>query len=76
MPAVLSVVRLSTTPIKGLSLDHPSSVELTTHGAAGDRRLFLADREGGAPRRTAQRPPLPLAAPIAPDRPRLEAIPG
>ena len=62
MPAALSVVRLSTTPIKGLALDHPSSIELTTHGAVGDRQFFLADEEGRIQSCTANAELLPLAA--------------
>jgi uncharacterized protein YcbX len=37
------ITRLSTTPIKGLALDHPDAVELTPTGAAGDRDFFLVD---------------------------------
>lgn len=44
MPA--TVVRISTTPIKGLALDHPESVELTRGGVPGDRAFFLVDRKG------------------------------
>lgn len=42
-----TVARLSTTPVKGLVLHHPDSIELTTQGAAGDRLFFLVDDEGG-----------------------------
>lgn len=76
MPAALSVVRLSTTPIKGLSLDHPSSIELTTHGAAGDRRFFLADEEGRIQSCTANADLLPLAARFDQDSRRLEVVRG
>ncbi|VXC29017.1 MOSC N-terminal beta barrel domain-containing protein [Nocardioides sp. AX2bis] len=47
MPPEYTVTRLSTTPVKGLMLDHPDSIELTTQGAAGDRLFFLVDDEGG-----------------------------
>jgi len=41
-----TVTRLSTTPVKGLSLHHPDSIELTTHGAVGDRLFYLLDDAG------------------------------
>jgi uncharacterized protein len=40
------VTRLSVTPVKGLSLQHPSSIELTARGAVGDRRFYLVDEAG------------------------------
>ena len=42
----LRVSLLSVTPIKGLGLHHPESVELTDSGVAGDRELFLVDAAG------------------------------
>lgn len=45
MSTVLRVERLSTTPIKGLLLQHPRSVELTRDGVPGDRRFFLLDAD-------------------------------
>jgi uncharacterized protein YcbX len=42
----LRVSLLSVTPIKGLGLHHPESVELTEGGVAGDRQLFLVDAAG------------------------------
>jgi uncharacterized protein YcbX len=42
----LRVSLLSVTPIKGLGLHHPESVELTEGGVAGDRELFLVDAAG------------------------------
>lgn len=46
MPTDYTVTRLSTTPVKGLTLHHPESIELTTHGAADDRRFYLIDDTG------------------------------
>lgn len=40
------MTRLSTTPVKGLALHHPQSIELGAQGAAGDRRLYLVDDSG------------------------------
>lgn len=37
---------LSVTPVKGLALHHPRSVELDAGGARGDRDFLLADPEG------------------------------
>ncbi|MBM3689377.1 MAG: MOSC domain-containing protein [Actinobacteria bacterium] len=39
----MRVTRLSTTPIKGLSLHHPQSVRVDETGAAGDRLFYLAN---------------------------------
>ncbi len=41
-----TITRLSVTAIKGLSLHHPESIDLTTHGAAGDRQFYLVDDTG------------------------------
>lgn len=41
-----TVTRLSTTPVKGLLLHHPSSIDLTTQGAVGDRQFYLVDDAG------------------------------
>jgi uncharacterized protein YcbX len=41
-----TVTRLSTTPVKGLMLHHPDSIELTELGAVGDRRFYLVDETG------------------------------
>lgn len=46
MPPELTVTRLSTTPVKGLLLQHPDSVDLTPQGAAGDRLFYLVDDTG------------------------------
>jgi uncharacterized protein YcbX len=42
----LRVTRLSTTPVKGLALHHPESIELTEHGVPGDREFYLVDHTG------------------------------
>ena len=39
----MHVSRLSTTPIKGLGLNHPDSIQVSESGAAGDRQFFLID---------------------------------
>ncbi len=41
------VTRLSTTPIKGLALHNPSSIDVAEGGAVGDRSFFLIDERGG-----------------------------
>ena len=41
-----TITRLSVTAIKGLALHHPDSIELTTHGAVGDRLFYLVDDDG------------------------------
>lgn len=43
---MLSVARLSTTPIRGFALHHPSSVELGWHGVLGDRRYTMLSEDG------------------------------
>ena len=42
-PAVPTVTKLFTTPIKGFALNEPTSVTLDTNGAVGDRDFFLVD---------------------------------
>jgi uncharacterized protein YcbX len=39
----MHVTRLSVTPVKGLALHHPESIEVTTAGVAGDRAFYLVD---------------------------------
>ena len=39
----MQITRLSVTPIKGLALSHPSSIDLTATGAVGDRLFYLVD---------------------------------
>jgi uncharacterized protein len=41
-----TVTRLSITPVKGLLLHHPDSIDLTAHGAVGDRLFYLVDSTG------------------------------
>ncbi len=47
MPTGYTITRLSTTPVKGLRLHHPDSVEVTAQGATGDRLFYLVDDDGG-----------------------------
>lgn len=37
------VSRLSIAPVRSLGLEHPESIDLTTHGVAEDRRFYLVD---------------------------------
>jgi uncharacterized protein YcbX len=46
VPSDRTVTRLSITPVKGLMLRHPDSIELTAHGAVGDRQFYLIDDTG------------------------------
>jgi uncharacterized protein YcbX len=46
VPIDSTVTRLSTTPVKGLLLHHPDSIDLTTQGAVGDRLFYLLDDTG------------------------------
>lgn len=41
-----SVSRISIAPVRGLGLEHPTSVELGPTGVLEDRRFFLADQGG------------------------------
>jgi uncharacterized protein len=41
-----TITRLSVTAVKGLSLHHPDSIDLTMHGAVGDRLFYLVDENG------------------------------
>jgi uncharacterized protein YcbX len=41
-----TVTRLSITPVKGLMLHHPDSIDLTAQGARGDRLFYLLDSTG------------------------------
>lgn len=72
MPPEYTVTRLSTTPVKGLMLHHPDSIELTKQGAAGDRLFFLVDDEGGLQSCTRNRGLYGLSAAYDPDSGRLE----
>jgi uncharacterized protein YcbX len=76
MPAVLSVARLSTVPVKGLSLDHPDTIDLTVHGAAGDRRFYLVDESGRLQSCTANAALLRLRARYDSHSRRLDVIRG
>ncbi len=46
MSVEFTITRLSTTPVKGLSLHHPASIDLTAQGPVGDRLFFLLDDQG------------------------------
>ena len=74
MPAVLTVARLSMTPIKGLALHHPRSIELTMQGAVGDRQFYLVDDAGRIQSCTANPDLLRLAARYDGNSRRLEVI--
>jgi hypothetical protein len=43
---VLSISRLSVTPVRSLALHHPDAVELTEHGVLDDRRFSLHTDDG------------------------------
>ena len=43
---MVSVSRLSFTPVRGLGLSHPDSIELTEMGLVQDRRFYLVDEHG------------------------------
>jgi uncharacterized protein len=43
---VITVSRLSVTPVKGLALHHPDEVTLTARGVEENRRFYLVDRAG------------------------------
>jgi len=43
---MMRVAQLSTTPVKGLALSHPDSVDLTGDGVDGDREFFLVTDDG------------------------------
>ncbi|MFI7067968.1 MOSC domain-containing protein [Kribbella sp. NPDC050124] len=46
MPISVTVTRLSITPVKGLALHHPDSIDLTSQGVVGDRLFYLVDDSG------------------------------
>jgi uncharacterized protein YcbX len=43
---MLTVSRLSTTPVRSLALQHPSSIELGPHGVEDDRRYSIHTQDG------------------------------
>jgi uncharacterized protein len=45
-PGGQTVTRLSITPVKGLLLHHPDSIDVTAQGAVGDRQFYLIDDTG------------------------------
>jgi uncharacterized protein YcbX len=46
VPIDLTITRLSVTPVKGLALHHPDSIDLRTEGVVGDRLFYLLDDRG------------------------------
>ncbi|WP_198588216.1 MOSC domain-containing protein [Geodermatophilus chilensis] len=76
MPVALRVARLSTTPVKGLALHHPHSIELTEHGAVGDRVFYLVDDTGRVQSLTANAELCALAAVYDDEDHRLEVTRG
>jgi uncharacterized protein YcbX len=46
MSRTMTVSRLSTTPVKGLGLHHPSHLDITPDGVVGDREFFLIEPSG------------------------------
>lgn len=44
---MLTVARLSTSPVRSLALHHPERIQLDEHGVLEDRRYFLLDEAGG-----------------------------
>jgi uncharacterized protein YcbX len=71
MAAGHRIARLSVTPIKGLQLHHPSSIDLTSSGAAGDRMFLLVDEKGKLQSCTRNQRLLELHAEYDPDRSHL-----
>lgn len=67
-----TITRLSTAPVKGLSLHHPESIDLTTEGAAGDRLFYLLDDTGAVQSCTANQGLFGLAATYDDETRRLE----
>ncbi|GGO88577.1 MOSC domain-containing protein [Nocardioides phosphati] len=56
------VTRLSITPVKGLQLHHPTSIEITPRGVPGDRQFLLVDAAGTLQSCTHHQALLPLRA--------------
>lgn len=46
MPGTPRVARLSIAPVRGLALQHPSSIDLVDGGVLEDRRFYLVDDQG------------------------------
>lgn len=46
MPGMPHVSRLSIAPVRGLALQHPTSIELVEGGVVEDRRFYLVDDHG------------------------------
>ena len=76
MPIGFTVSRLSITPIKGLLLNHPDSIDLTTQGVVNDRMFYLIDEAGGVQSCTRNRGLYGLRAEYDSERRRLEVSQG
>lgn len=72
--AEYTVTRLSTTPVKGLLLQHPDSIELTAQGAVGDRLFYLLDDTGSVQSCTANPGLFGLIAMYDEETRRLEVV--
>ena len=44
--SLMSVTLLSMTPVKGLGLHHPDSIDVSVGGVVGDRAFFLVEDDG------------------------------
>ena len=64
--------RISIAPVKSLALQHPTEVELTARGVAGDRRFYLADPWGRLVTGSAHGPLVQVASSYDPDGDLLE----
>jgi len=68
---VLTVSRLSTTPVRGMALHHPDSVEITPLGPPDDRRYTLISADGRIFDGTKLGPLVQIDAELEPDPERL-----
>jgi uncharacterized protein len=76
VPVDYTITRLSITPVKGLALHHPDSIELTTQGAVGDRSFYLVDDTGRLQSCTRNAGLFGLKAAYDPEARRLEVTRG
>jgi uncharacterized protein YcbX len=76
VPIDFTVTRLSITPVKGLSLHHPDSIDLTTRGVVGDRLFYLVDDTGRLQSCTRNAGLYGLRAAYDPETRRLEVTRG
>ena len=68
---MLTVSRLSITPVRSLALQHPERIQLDEHGVRNDRRYFLLDETGRIFDATKLGPLLAIRAELEPDPERL-----